>query len=331
MDTLNDRKVLVTGGSGFIASRLVHRLLEAGADVAVLTKYDSIVDNVRLADVWSDIRHVEADLRNIDSLERQLRPLRPEVVYHFAAYNHVGDSFAHVNEAMDVNARGTSALMESYEDYQRFVYISTSEVYGLQLEVPFQEDMKPFPISPYAVGKFAGEAYARMKWHVFGRPVVVLRPFNAFGPYQSPRAVIAELIMKCLSGEDVITTAGAQTRDFNFVENLVDGFMLAATADGAVGAVINVGSGEEITIESLVRTIHRLTGSTSRLGIGELEYRPTEIWRMFADNSKARAILGWEPAVGFEDGLARTIDWYREFKRVVLDRGTELHRLCDGW
>ncbi len=330
MGELSGANVLVTGGSGFIASHLVHRLLDEGAEVAVLTKYDSIVDNIRLADVWNDVRHVEADLRNIDSLTRQMGSLEPEIVYHFAAYNHVGDSFMHVSEAVDVNARGTSNLMEAYEDYSRFIYISTSEVYGYQDEVPFREDMAPFPISPYSVGKYAGELYARMKHHVYGRPVVVLRPFNAFGPYQSPRAVIGELVLKCVTGEAIATTKGEQTRDFNYVADLVDGFVLAGTADGAVGEVINIGSGEEITIERLVRTVHELSGSSSELGIGELPYRPTEIWRMYADNRKAADILGWSPAVGFEDGLRRTVEWFREFEHAVLDPGSAVAKLCRG-
>lgn len=310
--TFTDRKILVTGGSGFIASHLVRRLVHAGARVSVLTKYNSMIDNVRLAGLWDGIIPVEADLRNSDSLA-QLQAIRPEIIFHFAAYNHVGDSFVHVNEAMEANARGSVNLLEAYHDYTRFIYISSSEVYGFQDSVPFVEASTPFPISPYAVGKYAGELYARMKYHVERRPIVILRPFNAFGPYQSPRAVIAEIILKCLRGDVVCATEGRQTRDFNFVENLVDGFMLAAERDEAIGEVINIGSGREISIRTLIELIYQLTGSHSELRIGSLPYRPTEIWRMVASNEKAARLLGWQPKIDLEKGLELSIEWYKRF------------------
>ncbi len=315
------KRVLVTGGSGFIASHLCRRLLALGARLYVLVKYDSLVDNVRLTGLWNRITPVEADLRNLDSL-RALSRVKPHIVYHFAAYNHVGDSFVHVSEAMDSNAKGTANLMESWNGYERFIYISSSEVYGHQERVPFREDATPFPISPYAVGKYAGEMYARMCGHVHKKPVVILRPFNAFGPYQSPRAIVAEIILKCLRGEDLVTTRGIQTRDFNFVENLADGFVKAAVSKKAVGQTINLGSGSEIRIRDLVRLIHRMTGSSSKLRIGELPYRPTEIWRMKADRSIAGRVLGWKPQVDLEQGLSQTIAWYRRFLEVYAAKGS---------
>jgi UDP-glucose 4-epimerase len=327
MGYFKNKKVLVTGGSGFIASRLCHRLEREGAKVFVLTKYNSVIDNVRLADIWHRITPIEADLRNNDSL-KNIRSFKPEIVYHLAAYNHVGDSFENVSEAIDVNSKGTVNLLDAYEDYNKFIYISSSEVYGFQGKVPFSEGFTPYPISPYSVGKYSGELYARMKWHVYKKPIVVLRPFNAFGPYQSPRAVIAELIIKCLKGEDLITTEGDQTREFNYVENLVDGFILSAVKQGAVGEIINLGSGREVPIKRLVKLIHKLSGSKSRLRIGDLPYRPTEIWRMVSDNKKAKRILGWSPKVDLEEGLLKTIDWYRKFNEVFSDPGSPFYRLC---
>lgn len=328
MKTLKGKRVLVTGGSGFIGSHLCRRLVTEGAKLAVVTRYDSIIDNVRLADLWGKIVVVESDLRNPDSLKK-VAAFRPHIVFHFAAYNHVGDSFGNVSEAIDVNGKGTVNLMDAYEAYERFVYISSSEIYGYQEEVPFVEEARPFPISPYSVGKYAGELYARMKWHVYKRPVVVLRPFNAFGPYQSPRAIIAEIVLKCIRGEEIRTTKGMQTREFNFVENLVDGFILAATREEAVGEIINLGSGREVRIRDLVRMIHRLSGSSSRLRIGALPYRPTEIWRMFASNEKAHRLLGWKPEVSIEEGLRRTIEWYRSFAALYEAPASPLKKICE--
>jgi nucleoside-diphosphate-sugar epimerase len=279
--------------------------------VYVTTKYDSVVDNIRLAGLWDDLHVIEADLRNPDSLG-QVQDLAPDLVFHLAAYNHVGDSFQHVQEAVDCNFKGTVNLLEACRSYGRFIYVSSSEVYGYQTEVPFHEEMTPHPLSPYAVGKYAGELYCQMKCHIQRFPITILRPFNTFGPYQSPRAVVAELIIKCLLGRLIETTEGTQTRDFNFVENLVDGFILAAKTDLPSGEIVNLGSGQEVQIAELAHKIHELSGSQSELRIGTLEYRPTEIWRMVAKNSRARESLGWTPRIGLEEGLARTIAWYRD-------------------
>jgi UDP-glucose 4-epimerase len=326
MSGLGAKRVLVTGGGGFIGSHLTRRLVALGAQTAVLTKYNSLIDNVRLADVWNDVRVIEADIRNADSLQ-QIAGFRPEIIYHLAAYNHVGDSFTHVNEALDCNVRGTANVIEAYRDYERFVYTSTSEVYGHQEDVPFEEDMCPSPVSPYSVGKYGGELYCRMRMEQGDGRIVVLRPFNAYGPYQSPRAIIAEMILTCLKGETVRSTEGKQTRDFNFVGDLVDGFVLAGVQEGALGQVINVGSGMEISIRDLITEIHRLTGERSTLEIGALDYRPTEIWRMSAANARAKALLGWSPKVDFRDGLEATVEWYRAFAETYDSPSSPLRRL----
>jgi UDP-glucose 4-epimerase len=324
--TLAGKRVLVTGGSGFIGSHLCRRLVDEGAEVFVSVKYNSVIDNVRLVRLWDRITPVEADLRNPDSAA-MLAEIEPQVVYHLAAYNHVGDSFTQVSESVTSNGTGTVNLMEALGGYERFVYISSSEVYGHQEWVPFEETAQPQPLSPYAVGKYSGEIYARMKWRSADRPVVVLRPFNAFGPYQSPRAIIAEITIKCLRGEEILTTEGLQTREFNFVENLVDGFIAAGIRPGVVGEVINLGCGQEVSIRDLVERIHKLTGSRSKLRIGALADRPGEIRRMFADARKAGRLLDWFPRVGLEEGLARTIEWYRRFVDEYAGSESGLARL----
>lgn len=327
MGSLVGKRVLVTGGAGFIGSHLTRRLVGLGAEVAVLTKYNSIVDNVRIADLWDRVRVIEADLRNLDSL-LAIRDFQPQVVFHLAAYNHVGDSFTHVQEAMEVNGKGTANLFQALGEYERFVYISTSEVYGSQDRVPFVETMVPRPVSPYSVGKYAGELYARMLMEEMGKPIAIIRPFNAFGPYQSVRAVIAEMILTCLDGKPIYATEGIQTREFNFVENLVDGMLLAGHHPKAVGQVINLGAAEEIAIRDLIQMVHRETNSSSELHIGALPNRPTEIWRMRADNDKAGALMDWKPRVHFVDGLRVTIDWFKAFREEFTTPNRGLHRLA---
>ncbi len=329
METImKNKNVLVTGASGFIGSHLTKELVKQGANVSILTLYDDKINNIRLSKIWDQLTRVEADIRNLDSL-KVLKQEQFDVVYHLAAYNHVGDSFRHVSESFDVNGKGTANLLESCSNVKQFVYTSTSEIYGLQQSVPFREECNPQPLSPYAIGKYAGELYCRMKHEMNQFPVVVLRPFNTFGPFQTTKAVIPEMIINCLLNKEIKTTEGKQTREFNFVKNIVEGFILAGLKKNAVGKVINLGSATEISIKELVTNIHRLSGSKSQLKIGALPYRPTEIWRMFCDNKRAKEILEWEPRISFEEGLTKTIDWYRRYIEVVYKDNSPLASLSE--
>jgi UDP-glucose 4-epimerase len=320
---MKNKDVLVTGGAGFIGSHLVKRLLNDGANVSVTVKYNSIIDNVRLASVWDAISILEADLRNIDSVF-QLRNLEFDYIFHLAAYNHVGDSFKHVNEAINSNTIATANLLEYGPSYKSFLYMSTSEVYGYQTIIPFNEDSTPFPISPYAVGKYGGELYAQMKKHQTNNTIVCVRAFNTFGPFQSEKAVIPELISKALKGVPIETTKGLQTREFNYVVNVVDGLIAAITKSPSFEGVINIGANDDISIANLVRLIHRLSNSKSELRIGALTDRPTEIWEMSANNDKAQEILNWKPKILFEEGLLNTIEWFKKYVQIFYDKNSDL-------
>jgi UDP-glucose 4-epimerase len=323
---MKGKNILITGGAGFIGSHLTKKLLENGAKITVLVKYKSLIDNVRLSSIWDHIEVLEADLKNIDSL-RQLVGRKFDHIYHLAAYNHVGDSFLHVNEAMLANGVGTSNLLEYVNDFDKFLYMSTSEVYGFQSSVPFQEAMIPFPVSPYSVGKYAGELYARMKAHQTGKRIITVRAFNTFGPYQSDRAVIPELIIKCLRGLPIETTKGIQTREFNYVENIVSGLIAAMNNDYRFDGTFNIGSNREIAIRDLVKMVHTACNSKSELKIGALPDRPTEIWRMCADDTKALQLFGWKAQVSFEDGLTKTVEWFKEYINVFYDKASKLNQL----
>lgn len=323
---MNKKRILVTGGTGFIGSHLTRRLVQLGADVSVVVKYKSLVDNVRLSSIWNQVNVLEADLRNIDSL-RQFQGQHYDIIFHLAAYNHVGDSFLHVNEALMSNAIATANLLEFAPEFKKFVYTASSEVYGYQESVPFHEDFLPFPISPYAIGKYAGELYAKMKCHQTNKQIVSIRPFNTFGPYQSDRAIIPELIINCLRGIPIKTTEGKQTREFNYVDNIIDAFVSIAKEEFHSWQVINVGSNDEIPICDLVRKIHQLSESKSELHIGALPNRPTEIWRMCADNKRAEHLIGWKPVIPFEDGLKRTIEWFKKYLDIFYNSASPLNQL----
>jgi len=328
MGQFSKKKVLVTGGAGFIGSHLIKRLLNEKADVSVLVQYKEKINNVRLSPVWDSLNVIEADIRNLDSLGA-VKQLAPEYVFHLAAFNHVGRSFNNVQECFDINAKGTANLLSAYDGYKRFVYTSTSEVYGLQEKVPFVETMQPQPQSPYSVTKYAGELYALMLQRANKLPIAVVRPFNVFGPYQSPSAILSEIIIKALKGERISITKGEQTREFNFVENTVDGFLLAAQKEEAIGQSINIGGGKscEVSIAELVKKVAKYSGSSSELGIGDLPYRPNEIWRMYSDSSKAAKLIGWEPKVSFEEGLKRTIAWFKSYCNEFEGKDSPLNKL----
>lgn len=311
MASVRDKRVLVTGGSGFIGSHLVKNLLDQGAQVAVMVRYGNLVKNIRLANCWHCIRVIEADLRNRGALQAIPR-FDPEIVFHLAAYQDVGHSFGQIEECFDVNAKGTANLLDACEGAAKFVHISTSEVYGVQTSVPFLETMPPNPGSPYAVTKYAAEMFCRMKQRITPGSIAILRPFNAFGPYQSTKAIIPELILKCLRSEPIETTPGEQTREFNFVSNLTEGMILAAEHSDVLDGPINLAGGEEIAIRDLVLRIADLTNSRSRLEIGASPYRPNEIWRMRGDATRARQALGWKPRVNLEEGLRTTVGWFRD-------------------
>jgi nucleoside-diphosphate-sugar epimerase len=311
-EPLRDKRVLVTGATGFIGSHLVRRLVAHGADVHALTSSVSSVYPTRLLDLRSAITLHEGNLIDRSAMDALVERSRPSHVFHLGAYTHVGKSWRRVDECIQANVQGTVNLMQALDGtgYERFVYTGTSEIYG-DIDVPFREDAVVNPISPYSVGKYAGERYCRMFHQGYGWPIVMVRPFNAYGPWQTPDRVIPEIIGRAVRGEELKMTQGKQTREFNFVEDLVDGFLLLGTTPGIDGELFNLGCGEEVSMRDLATTILDLMGNPIEPSFGALADRPTEIWRMFCDSSKARERLGWKPQHSLADGLQKTIDWYR--------------------
>ena len=226
-------RILVTGGSGFIGSHLVNKLVNTGYEVAITTKYDSIYENIRLFNVWKNIKVIECDLRHSNSIKK-INDFSPK-------------SFSNYNETLESNIIGTANLLENLKKYNQFIYISTSEVYGHQNnKLLFDENMKVHPISPYSVGKYSGELYAQMHMKHMQKPIKILRPFNVFGETQSEKAVIPELIKKFIKNQTVKITKGTQTRDFNYVGNTVNFLLQAMKNKGFFNDIINISDGNEI-------------------------------------------------------------------------------------
>lgn len=319
-------KILITGGSGFIGSHLTKRCLQEGYKVAITTKYDSIFDNIRLCNVWKKIHVIESDLRNSDTIDK-INKFKPEVIFHLAAYNDVGGSFSNVQESLSSGLIATSNLLEGVKNFQQFIYISTSEVYGFQKKVPFVENMIPQPLSPYSIGKYSGELYANMFMNFYNRPIKIIRPFNAFGPWQSMKAIIPEIVLKCLKGEDILTTPGLQTREFNYVENLVDGFVSCMKSRKTFKKIVNIGSNQEIRIKDIVKLIYKLTNSKSKLKIGSLNYRKTDISRMRSNYNKFNKLTNWKPKVKLNQGLNITINWYKNYLKYLDNNKSDFSKL----
>ncbi|MCU1459994.1 MAG: hypothetical protein JWO37_69 [Acidimicrobiales bacterium] len=312
MASLRGRRVLLTGAAGFIGSHVARRLVAEGAEVHALTSTVSSVYPIRLLDIRDEITLHEGNLTDRSAMDAVVDQARPSHVLHLGAYTHVGKSWQRVDESIQTNVAGTMNLLHALagSGYERFVYTGTSEIYG-DVDVPFREDGPVNPISPYSVSKYAGERFCRM-FHA-GRqwPIVMVRPFNAYGPAQTPDRVIPEIIVRALRGLELPMTEGRQTREFNYVEDLADGFVKLAVTPGIEGELFNLGCGEEISMRDLATTILDIMGNPVRPDFGAVPNRPTEIWRMYCDSTKARQRLGWAPSHSLRDGLEKTIDWYR--------------------
>lgn len=320
MSLIKNKKILITGGAGFIGSHLTNKLVNLGAKVSVIVKYNSIIDCPRLVNNWDKVNIIEADLRNTDSV-LDMRNNSFDLVFHLAAYNHVGDSFKHVIENVNSNLVSTINLLNNGPKIKKFIHMGTSEIYGLQNKLPFNVKEKPNPMSPYAVTKYSSELFSLLKSKSSKIKLLCVRPFNTFGPFQSEKAIIPEMIIKCLLNREIKTTEGKQTREFNYIDNIIDGILFLNKKVSHSLEPINVGSNKPIAIRNLVKKIHKYTDSKSNLKIGALKYRPNEIWKMQANN-KFITSKGWKPKINFDDGLKLTISWYRKFIRAYLKKNS---------
>ncbi len=311
--------VLVTGATGFLGSHLVRRLVTEEADVHVLVRPTSLRE--RLAAVLPMVRCHHGDVREGDALRGLVSEVRPVKIFHLAAYTDVVRTFENAEEVIGVNLRGTVNLLRALEGtgYDCFVYAGTCEEYG-DNPVPFQEDQPPNPVSPYSASKAAATLFCRMYARTLGCPVVMLRPFLTFGPHQAENRFVAQAIAAAVRDEVFPMTGGAQGRELNYVDDIVEGFIRAATTPAALGEVINLGSGVQHRMRDVAALIFELAGSRGRPEIGALPYRPVESWDFYCDSSKARRLLGWESRVSLEEGLRRTIQWYRAHRGSVISQ-----------
>ncbi|GBD07450.1 dTDP-glucose 4,6-dehydratase 2 [bacterium HR21] len=313
-------RVLVTGAAGFIGSHLVEALVREGYQVRAFVRYvsDGSLGNLRWVapEVLSELELVRGDVRDADAVRRACRGC--PYVLHLAACISIPYSAVHPREVVETNVTGTlnvlSALLEE-ESVERVVVTSTSEVFGTAQYVPMDEGHPLRPRSPYAASKVAADKLAESFFHTYGLPVVILRPFNTYGPRQTPRAVVPTILLQALQREEIRLGRLETTRDLLYVADTVAAFLacLRAPAEGVVGESFNVGTGHEISIEKLCRTLCALLDKPELpVRQEERRMRPEqgEVYRLCADSRKARQRLGWAPRYSLEQGLRETIAWF---------------------
>jgi NAD dependent epimerase/dehydratase len=316
-----NRRIVVTGADGFIGSHLAETLVRAGEQVRAFVLYNSF-------NSWGWLDHSDADVR--DALEVVAGDIRDphgvhkavdgcDVVLHLASLVAIPFSYHSPDAYIDTNIRGTLNVLQAARasGVSRVVHTSTSEVYGTAQYVPIDEKHPLIGQSPYAATKIGADQLALSFHRSFGLPVTVLRPFNTYGPRQSARAVIPAIIIQLLSGRGVRLGAMHPTRDFSFVEDTVSGFVAAAASPKAVGDVVNLGTGFEISVGDVARLIADLVGVGLSFETDPARLRPegSEVERLCASNAKAAKVLDWTPKYkgldGLRRGLEQTITWFR--------------------
>jgi UDP-glucose 4-epimerase len=307
-------KFLVTGGAGFIGSNICKRLVSQGCFVRVV---DNLITGKKsnLADVIDKIEFIQADMGDSEVAQSAVNDI--DVVLHQGALPSVPVSVDNPAATHQHCINATFALLLAARDagIKRFVYAASSSAYGDAPTSPKVETMPTSPLSPYAVAKLTGEYYCSVFYNIYGLETVSLRYFNVFGPYQDPAsqyaAAIPAFVTAILKDEPpTIYGDGEQSRDFTYIDNVVDANLLAARANQTKGEVINIACGQAVTVNEIIDMINDLVGKTVKPKYTAL--RPGDVKHSLADIALAKNLIGFEPVVDFQDGLRISIDWYRD-------------------
>lgn len=315
---LKNKRVLVTGADGFIGSHLVESLLENGCSVKAFVYYNSFNSwgwlDALPKDVLSQIEIFTGDVRDPSGVRQAVKGV--DVVFHLAALIAIPYSYHSPDSYVDTNIKGTLNVLQACRDHniEKVLVTSTSEVYGTAKYVPMDENHPYQGQSPYSATKIGADMIAESFYKSFNLPVSIVRPFNAYGPRQSARAIIPTIITQLLSGSKEIKLGSlTPTRDFTYVKDTCRGFVEIARSNESVGQVINIASQEEISVGELARNIIEVLGMNVKVVADNQRMRPdnSEVTRLLGSNEKIRTVCGWKPEVSFGDGIKSTADWFR--------------------
>ena len=314
----DEKTVLVTGAGGFIGSHLTEHLVDLNANVKAFVRYNSRNDwgllELLPKDKLDKVEVIMGDLRDEHAVRQATKDV--DVVFHLASLIAIPYSYIHPREVVETNVIGTlNVMMAANENnVEKVVHTSTSEVYGTAVYVPIDENHPLQGQSPYSASKIGADKIAESFYRSFDLPVAIIRPFNTYGPRQSARAVIPTIITQALTSDKVYLGSLHPTRDYTYIEDIVDAFIKVAESRNSVGEVINFGSNFEISIGDLAKLIISMVGKDIEIVIDPRRIRPekSEVERLRCDNTKAKKLLGWEPKVTLEEGLKRTIEWISE-------------------
>lgn len=316
-------KILVTGAAGFIGSHLCEELVRQGHSVRAFLRYNS-QNNwgwLEQSSLKNELEIISGDIRDFDSVSKAVCGV--DTVFHLAALISIPYSYKTQNAFVDVNVNGTLNVLQAglNSKVKRILVTSTSEVYGTGCYIPIDEAHPRQPQSPYSATKIAADAIAESMYRAFELPVVIVRPFNTYGPRQSARAVIPTIITQCLSGAKTIKLGSLfPTRDLVFVKDTVAGFIALSKCQKAVGQNVNIATGKEIAVADLAKKIMNLTGSWAKIVSEDKRSRPkkSEVERLCGCAKKIKSLTGWKPIWDLDSGLAQTVSWFKNPKNLQL-------------
>jgi len=315
---LVDKKVLVTGASGFIGSHLTEELAKMGCRVRAFIKYKSSGDLGNLEELGpgllEKIEIIRGDLKNPDSVKRAVKNI--DVVFHLGALISIPYSYVDPREFVETNVTGTLNILKACqeENVKKIIITSTSEVYGTGKYTPIDEKHPLQAQSPYSASKMSADKLAESFYNTYNLPVTIIRPFNSYGPRQSRRAVIPTIIYQALTSKELSLGSLEPKRDFTYVKDTVQGFIKVAESDNSIGEIFNISSGKTISIRELVETIGKIIGKELIPNKDQKKIRPekSEVMILLGDNRKAKEIIKWEPKYSLEEGLKEVVKYIKQ-------------------
>ena len=311
----NKKNVLITGAGGFIGSYLTEHLVELGAETKAFVRYNSRNDWGMLEllpkEKLDEIEVIMGDLKDADAVRHAVEEV--DIIFHLGSLIAIPYSYIHPRETIETNILGALNVLTAAKEnsIEKVVHTSTSEAYGTAKYVPIDENHPLQGQSPYSASKIGADKIAESFYRSFDLPVAIIRPFNTYGPRQSARAVIPTIITQALTKEKIFLGSLHPTRDYTYVQDVVEAFINVAESPKSVGEVINIGSNFETSIGDLANKIISLVGKNTEIITDPVRVRPqdSEVERLWCDNTKAKRLLGWEPKTSLDDGLERTIEW----------------------